>query len=159
MKLNYHIATLILIILSICLVNALDSSTPLVCGGDNETVILCLSSETINFFGYDFPEEGGGFGSDTEPYETHTLPTPTPPIVLEPFLLLGIIDISFLRKIGLEPEDLWLIYGILIIFILCICLYIRKRKCDKCKKRFRYKDLTKYKEKHYCNECLKKVKS
>lgn len=150
---------IIFLILNIGLVLSLGVQTPLVCGGDDETIIMCLGDEELSFLGYDVPGEGEGEGDDTAPRETHTEPEPTPPIVLEPFLLFGIIDISFLRSYGLEPGDLWLIYGILVIFILCLFLWLRKRKCDKCKKRFKRIDLIRYKEKCYCEKCLRGMKN
>lgn len=148
MKLNCLIIAFL--ILNISLVLSLDSDTPLVCGGDNETIIACLGDEELTFLGY-FPEEVGVGGGTPE--------TPKPPKVLEPFLLFGFLDISFLRRYGLGSEDLLLIYIILAAFILCLFLWLRKRKCDECKKRFKYKELTKYEEKYYCKECLEEIKS
>lgn len=147
----------LILLINLNLVLSLDSSTPLICGGDAQTLVVCLGDESLTFLGLDVPEGGEGFGGTPGVEETHTEPEPTPPIILEPFLLFGIIDISFLKDYGLGPEDLWLIYGVLVIFILCLCLWLRKRKCDKCKKRFRYKDLTKYKNKYYCDKCLAKM--
>lgn len=156
---HHLITTILVIIFSICLVNALSPSTPLVCGTDEsgEIIISCLGNEELTFFGLDLPEEVGGFGSDEGPDETHTLPTPIPRIEVEPFLLFGIIPMPFLNYIGLNKEDWLLIYGLLVISGGFLFLWLRKRKCEECKKKFKRKDLTQYKGKSYCEKCLKKL--
>ncbi len=135
----------LILLININLILYLDSETALICGAsdDGQTLIACLGDEELTFLGY-FPEEEVGVGGGV-------LPEPIPPIVLEPILLFGVFDVSFL---GL---DLLLIYIILIIFICCLFLWLRKRKCDECKKRFKYKDLTKYKGKYYCDKCLMEI--
>lgn len=151
------ILIMLVILLFSPLITALDSGLPMACGGDSELIIGCLGDEELIWIGIgplvDIPTQTVGTGP-----EHTTIEKPIEVIKEEPFLFFSIIDVSFLRSLGLEPEDLWLIYGILIIFILFLFLYFRKRKCNKCKKKFKRKELTEYEKKHYCKECLEEIK-
>lgn len=152
-----NLVCFLLIVLVLPLVSALDQETILTCGGDNETIILCLGDEQHAFIGTEFPSGGGqqpGSGPDSTESKPDR-PEPEPEIEVEEPIIIFSIDFSFLKGLGFGPEDKVLIVILFCIFILCIILILRKRKCDKCKKRFKNRDLNKKGKEILCDKCLK----
>lgn len=133
---------LMLGIFLISFISSLDPELPQICGGDDELLIGCLGDEELIWLTGFLPPEGeiSGAGEGAE-YTTPEKEEPVEPEVPE------------------EPEKKWLEKWWWVILLLCLIIFLmcRKKKCEDCKKKFRRKDLIKYKGKYYCKVCYEKA--
>ena len=117
-------------------ISALDAELPSCQGGDEE-LIICFGDEGLTWLAGLLPSVGGGGGGSIEPI----VEKPEIPVVVEK----KIID--------------WVLISLCVIlcFILCLLIF-RKKKCSRCGKRFRKRDMKKYNNKWYCKSCYGKLR-
>lgn len=128
---NKYLILIVLIMLVLPLINSLDNSIPISCGGNSEVLIGCLNSQDLVFLGnlVTSPSEKGGqqISPEVQPEKEIVY---VPKEAEYPFFSIANLN-EFLLSKGLGQLDIYILEFFIGGIFVCMLFLVFKKKKDK----------------------------